>query len=59
MQALAVELADESFGPEMLEALGYYYELKAQQYLGSTKVRLLPHPPPRRGGRRATRTLTT
>jgi len=41
MQALAVELADESFGPEMLEALGYYYELKAQQYLGSTKVAAL------------------
>jgi len=46
MQALAVELADESFGPEMLEALGYYYELKAQQYLGSTKVRPLPTPLP-------------
>ena len=36
---LAGELVEESFGPEMLEALGYYYELKGMQYLGATKVR--------------------
>ena len=36
--ALAQELVEESFGPEMLEALGYYYELKGLQYIGANKV---------------------
>jgi hypothetical protein len=39
MHALATELAEESFGPEMLETLGYYYELKGMQRLGASKVR--------------------
>ena len=37
MTTLAEELKEESFGFELLQALGYIYEQKAKQFLGESK----------------------
>ena len=36
MTTLAEELKEESFGFELLQALGYIYEQKAKQFLGES-----------------------